>query len=114
MSQEPQKQSRFLLWIYLPLICPIIVGLTISYITGKIIIQITGVQFSIGLIVIVTAIIFVVQGVSFMLGMGYFVLGILSLFTKQKIPLVLRIAAKVAFPFMLLSNWVLEKIQEHL
>lgn len=101
-----QKESRFFKWVYAPLIAPTILLLLGSVITGKIVIQISGFQMSIGITLIVILCIFTVMVGSFILGMGYVVLAVVNIFTKQKMPLIFRIpmtiTSFVLFPF----NWI--------
>jgi len=66
MDQE-QKSSRFFNWLYIPIIAPLIVIFFGSFITGKIIIQITGFQLSIGLSILVIFCIFIAMSISFYL-----------------------------------------------
>lgn len=106
-SQEP-RSSRFRDLFYLPIVAPFIVGVTLSYVTGRLIIQITGIQFNIGLLVLVTLVILAVMGISFFLGMTYIMWAFVSLFTKQKPPLLHRIVANVSMVVMF-PLWLKER-----
>ena len=105
-SQEPQqKTSKFLNWLDQRLIGPLLGALITAIVSGRIVILITGVQFNIGLMVLVTLIILVVMAVSFFLGMGYIILAFCSLFTKQKPPLPYRIVANISL-IVLFPLWL--------
>ena len=84
--QEPQQEkssNKLLSWLDQRLIGPLIGALITAIAAGKVVIQITGVQFNIGLMVLLTLVLFLVIGVSFFLGMGYILLSFGSFFTKQ-------------------------------
>lgn len=98
--QEPQQETssnKLLSWLDQRFIGPLIGALITAIAAGRVVIQITGVQFNIGLLVLLTLVLFVVIGVSFFLGMAYILLSFGSLFTKQKPPLLHRIVARISF-----------------
>lgn len=105
-EQDPQqKSSKLLNWIDQRFIGPVIGALIAAIAAGRIVIQITGVQFTIGLLVLVTLVIIVVMGVSFFLGMGYILYTVVGLFTKQKPPLIYRVVANVMLIVMFPLWW---------
>lgn len=105
-EQEPQpKQSKLLSWLDQRLVGPLIGALIAAIVGGRIVILITGVQFNIGLMVLVTLVILVVIGVSFFLGMSYVVFAFFGLFTKQKPPLLHRIAATISMVVLFPLYW---------
>lgn len=97
--QEPQQENasrKVLSWLDQRLIGPLIGALIAAIVAGRVVIQITGVQFNIGLMVLVALVMFVIMGVSFFLGMGYILLYFFSIFTKQEPPMIYRIVAGVS------------------
>ncbi len=72
--------------IWTNLIAPIVVGIVLAYLAGRLVIQISGFQLSIGLTIIVTLIILAVMVISFFLGMGYLFFGFLSLIFRSEMP----------------------------
>jgi hypothetical protein len=110
--QEPQQEkspSKVLSWLDQRLIGPLVGALITAIVAGRVVIQITGVQFNIGLMVLVALVMFVIMGISFFLGMGYILLYIFSIFTKQEPPMIYRIVARVSsivlFPFWWKEWW---------
>ena len=87
MEQEPQKQSRFFTWLYIPIIAPLIVIFFGAIITGKVVIKISGFQLSIGVTLLIILCIFFVMIISFYLGMLYPFVAIYSIFLKENMPL---------------------------
>ena len=108
MEQEPQKQSRFFTWLYIPIIAPLIVIFFGAIITGKVVIKISGFQLSIGVTLLIILCIFFVLIISFYLGMLYPFVAIYSIFLKENMPLRFRILSRVAsvilFPFIWLDR----------
>ena len=81
--------------IWTNLIAPIVVGVVLAYLAGRLVIQISGLQLSIGLTIIVTLIILAVMVIAFFLGMGYLIFGFFSLFLRSEMPLIYRIATNL-------------------
>lgn len=89
------KDSGCLKSLWATLLAPIIVAAVVSLLAGRLVIQISGFQFSIGLTILIALVFFVVIAVSFVLGMGYLIFGGLSLLLRTEMPLVYRIATKL-------------------
>src|SRR5580700_2715282 len=107
MAEQEKKPSRFFNWLYIPIIAPLVVIFFGSFIAGKIIIQITGFQLSIGLTILVIVCIFIAMVISFYVGMVFPIVAIFGFFVKDKreYPILFRMisgfALIVMFPFVL-------------
>src|SRR5579864_4733338 len=87
-----KREGGFFKSIWTTLIAPIIVAIVIAYLAGRLVIQISGFQLSIGLTIIITLIFLAVMAISFFLGMGYLVFGFFSVIFRSEMPLIYRIA----------------------
>jgi|SRR5579884_1690539 len=106
MDKEPQNPlNRFFDSIYKNILAPLIVILLAAFITGKIVIQITGFQFSVGITLLIMLCIYIVMVLSFYLGMIFLVSLFFSLFMKNNMPRSFHVLSKFAlivlFPFLL-------------
>src|SRR6266705_3534477 len=89
------KESGCLKSLWTTFVAPVLVGILLAYFAGRIVIQITGFQISIGLSIIITLVFFIVIIISFFLGMGYLIFGFFNLFFRAEMPLIYRIATKL-------------------
>lgn len=105
MNQEPQKQSRFFTWLYIPIIAPLIVIFLGAIITGKVVIRISGFQLSVGVTLIIILCILFVMIVSFYLGMLYPLVVISRIFFKKNLPLRFRVLSQVATVILFPLFW---------
>ncbi len=87
-----KREGGFFKSIWTTLIAPIVVGVVVAYILGRVVIQITGFQISIGLTIIITLIFLAVMVTSFILGMGYLFFSFFSVIFRSEMPLIYRIA----------------------
>jgi len=89
-----RKESGCLKSVWTTLIVPILVGIIIAYLAGRVVIRISGFQLSIGLTIAITCIFFVVIVISFLLGVGYLLFAGMSLLSRTDMPLVYRLATR--------------------
>lgn len=104
-----KREGGFFKSIWTTLIAPIIVGLVMALIAGRIVIQISGFQFSIGLTITIALVFFIVIVISFFLGMGYLIFGFFSLIFRSEMPLIYRIATNLLLKPAL---WVYMRFQD--
>ncbi|SRR5712692_2658777 len=91
------KDSGCLKSLWGTLLAPIIVGVVIALLAGRLVIQISGFQFSIGLTILIALVFFVVIVVAFFFGMAYLIFGGLSLLLRTEMPWAFRMATKLIF-----------------
>ncbi len=87
-----KREGGFFKSIWTNLIAPILVGIVLAALAGRLVIQISGYQISIGLTIIITLVFFIVIVISFFLGMGYLIFGFFSLIFRSEMPLIYRFA----------------------
>lgn len=104
-----KKRDGFFKSIWTNLIAPILVGIVLALLAGRLVIQISGFQISIGLTIIITLVFFIVIVISFFLGMGYLIFGFFSLIFRSKMPLIYRIATHVLLKPVL---WMYNRFQD--
>ncbi len=71
-----------------------------------VVLQISGVQISIGVTIFIALLILVLMGLSFTVGMFYPVYFVGELFTKRKPPLFFRPFEVLSYPFLYLADWI--------
>src|SRR5947209_7823177 len=87
MDEEPgTRGKKFLSWVDNRIIGPLLGSIITAIAAGKIVIQITGVQLSIGLTILVIVFIYVVMVISFYMGMIFPILALVHVFTKSTYP----------------------------
>ncbi len=104
-----KREGGFFKSIWTTVIAPIVVSIVLAYLAGRLVIQISGFQLSIGLTIIITLIFLAVIIISFFLGMGYLIFGFLSLFLRSEMPLIYRIATKL---LLKPAVWVYSRFQD--
>ncbi len=104
-----KRVGGFFTSIWTTVIAPIVVSIVLAYLAGRLVIQISGFQLSIGLTIIVTLIILAVMVISFFLGMSYLIFGFLSLIFRSKMPLIYRIATNL---LLKPAAWVYSRFQD--
>ncbi len=104
-----KREGGFFKSIWTTLMAPIIVVTVAAYLAGRLVIQISGFQLSIGLTIMVTLIFLAVMVIFFFLGMGYLIFGFFSVIFRSEMPLIYRIATN----FLLKpAAWVYMRFQD--
>ena len=104
-----KREGGFFKSIWATLIAPIIVVTVAAYLAGRLVIQISGFQLSIGLTIIITLIFLAVMVIFFFLGIGYFFFGFLNLIFRSEMPLIYRIATSL---LLKPAFWVFSRFQD--
>src|SRR5437763_14322169 len=85
-EEELSRKRRFWAWLDNRIVGPLLGSLITAIAAGKIVIQITGAQLSIGLTILVILCIYVAMALSFYMGMLFPILALYHHFTKSKSP----------------------------
>ena len=110
MGDESQKKPSILSLITKIINAPLVILLLGALIAGKIVIQITGFQLSIGITLLVIFCIFIAMVGSFVLGIQYPFVALFSVWFKQKMPLHFRIISGILS--VLLFPWIWQERQQ--
>ena len=85
-EEELSRKRRFWAWLDNRIVGPLLGSLITAIAAGKIVIQITGAQLSIGLTILVILCIYGAMALSFYMGMLFPILALYHHFTKSKSP----------------------------